>query len=187
MLCSWQRRARAQNDFATSQSDAFAASGFRLALGKFGLTAESGPKLRIAPSSIRDLRSSTSSFRHCALHHRLTPLVEQLLHRFKRFAALRRGLSNRIDGAHKTLAFGLVQRLEQFEILKIKHVMDNDGIVQRLLGKVAKPVCRMLNDPFGPLLFTPIEDLLSKQQLFFFRNLSRIELVQRSAEFFNKL
>ena len=41
MLTSWQRRARAQNDFATSQSDAFAAPGFRLALGKFGLTAES--------------------------------------------------------------------------------------------------------------------------------------------------
>src|SRR5262245_10223169 len=42
MLTSWQRRARAQNDFATSQSDACAAPGFRLALGKFGLTAESG-------------------------------------------------------------------------------------------------------------------------------------------------
>src|SRR5262249_12003355 len=41
MLTSWQRRARAQNNFATSQSDAFAAPGFRLALGKFGLTAES--------------------------------------------------------------------------------------------------------------------------------------------------
>src|SRR5262245_66338394 len=40
MLSSCQRRARAQNDFATSQSDGFAAPGFRLALGKFGLPAE---------------------------------------------------------------------------------------------------------------------------------------------------
>src|SRR5215475_12642209 len=44
MLSSWQRRARAQNDFETSQSDAFAAPGFRLALGIFGLAVESGSK-----------------------------------------------------------------------------------------------------------------------------------------------
>src|SRR5215471_6719959 len=131
--------------------------------------------LRIAPSSIRDLRSSTSLylFRHCALHHRLIPLVEQLLHRLKRFAPLRRGFSNRIDGTHK--------------ILEIEHVVDNDGIVERLFGKVPESVCRMPGNPFGPLFFTPSEDLLSKQQLFFFGNRSRVELVQRSAEFFNKL
>jgi len=41
-----------KNDFATSQSDAFAAPGFRLALGKFGLTAESGFNCRVAPDGI---------------------------------------------------------------------------------------------------------------------------------------
>src|SRR5215468_7262963 len=134
-------------------------------------------------SSILDL----ASFRHCALHDRLIPLVEELLHRLKRFAPLRRGLSNRIDGAHKTLAFGLVKRFEQVEILEIEHVVDNDGIVERLFGKVPESVCRMPGNPFGPLFFTSSEDLLSKQQLFFFGNRSRVELVQRSAEFFNKL
>src|SRR5215475_1489298 len=134
-------------------------------------------------SSILDL----VSFRQCALHDRLIPLVEQILNRLERLAALRHGLSNRSDGAHKTLAFGVVKRFEQFEILKIEHVVDNDGIVERLLGKIAEPVCRMLSDPFGPLFFTPSEDLLSKQQLFFFGNRSRVELVQLSAEFFNKL
>src|SRR5215471_13625816 len=134
--------------------------------------------LRIAPSSIRDLRSSTSLylFRHCAL-----------LHRLKRFAPLRRGFSNRIDGTHKILAFGLVKRFEQVEILEIEHVVDNDGIVERLFGKVPESLCRMLGNPFGPLFFTPSEDLLSKQQLFFFGNRSRIELVQLSADFLNKL
>src|SRR5262249_54297982 len=132
-------------------------------------------------------RSNTPSLHYSSLHHRLIPLVEQLLHRLKRFAALRRGFSNRIDGSHKILAFGLVKGFEQFEILEIEHVVDNDGVVERLLGKIPEPVCRMLSDPFGPLLFTPSEDLLSKQQLFFFGNRSRVELVQRSAEFFNKL
>src|SRR5262245_18412191 len=134
-------------------------------------------------SSIRDL----ASFRHCALHHRLIPLVEQILNRLERHAVLRHALSNRSDGAHKTLAFAVVKRFEQFEILKIEHVVDNDGIVERLLGKLAEPARRMLSDPFGPLFFTPSEDLLSKQQLFFFGNRSRVELVQLSAEFFNKL
>src|SRR5262252_6099220 len=101
-------------------------------------------------SSILDL----ASFRHCALHHRLIPLVEQILNRLERLAVLRHGLSNRSDGAHKTLAFGVVKRFEQFEILKIEHVVDNDGIVERLLGKVPESVCRMPGNPFGPLLFT---------------------------------
>jgi hypothetical protein len=108
------------------------------------------------------------------------------LNGLKRFAALRHGLSNRIDGLNEIFAFGLVQRFEQFEILKIEHVVNNDGIVERLLGKVAEPVCRMLSDPFGPLLFTPSEDLLSKQQLFFFGNFSRIELVERCGKLFDK-
>src|SRR5262245_15731 len=132
-------------------------------------------------------RSNPPSLHYSSLHDRLVPLVEQLLHRFKRLAALRCGLANRIDGAHKTLAFGVVKRFEQFEILEIEHVVDDDGIVERLLGKVTEPVCRMLSDPFGPLLLTSSEDLLSKQQLFFFGNRSRVKLVQLSAEFFNKL
>src|SRR4029450_1607607 len=41
-LACWQRRARAQNDFEISQSDAFAAPGLHLASGIVGLTAESG-------------------------------------------------------------------------------------------------------------------------------------------------
>src|SRR4029450_9025842 len=41
-LACWQRRARAQNGFEISQSDAFAAPGLHLASGIFGLTAESG-------------------------------------------------------------------------------------------------------------------------------------------------
>src|ERR671911_2969581 len=41
-LASSQRRARAQNHFETSQSDAFAAPGSHLASGIFGSTAESG-------------------------------------------------------------------------------------------------------------------------------------------------
>src|SRR5262245_44412406 len=132
-------------------------------------------------------RSSTPSLHYSSLHDRLVRLVEQLLNRFKRLAARRCSVANRIDGAHKTLAFGIVKRFEQFEILEIEHVVDDDGIVERLLGKVTEPVCRMLSDPFGPLILTSSEDLLSKQQLFFFGNRSRVELVQRRAELSNKL
>ena len=64
--------------------------------------------------------------------------------------------------------------------------MNDDRIVQRLLGKVAEPVRRMLGDPLRPFLFGPSEDSLPKTKLLFFGNLFRIELVEGCGKLFNK-
>ena len=70
-------------------------------------------------SSILDL--TPPSFHHSTFHHGLViPLAQQSLNCLKRFATLGHALANRIDGLNEIFAFRLVQRLEQFEILKVK-------------------------------------------------------------------
>src|SRR4029453_915097 len=114
-------------------------------------------------SSILDLQFSIPSLQYSSLHYGpVVPATQQILNSLKRFAALRHGLSNRIDGANEIFAFGLVQRFEQFEILKVKPIVNDDRIVQRLLGKVAESVRRMPGDPLRPFLFSPSEDSLPK-------------------------